>query len=268
MDLQRLLLLFSLLLFYIPWAKGQDVAAYEAALHISKGDTLPYRILYPRNFDPLKKYPLLLFLHGAGERGNDNLAQLMYGSRLLAQENSKAKYPAIVIFPQCPANSFWANVEATRDTMPYEFNFQEEGAPTTAMQLLLELLDEQKNKPYINQQRLYVGGLSMGGMGALELLRRRPHTFAAAVAICGGDNPPNAAKYAHETNIWLFHGKEDPVVPAHHSIRLAERLRSLGARPKLSIYPGVDHTSWEQALAEPDLLPWLFSQQKDEKTNP
>lgn len=255
--------IISLLLCFVPAAKGQDVAAYEAALHISKGDTLPYRILYPRNFDPSKKYPLLLFLHGAGERGNNNLAQLMYGSRLLAQENTMTDFPAIVIFPQCPVSSFWANVKATRNTMPYEFGFQEGGAPTTAMQQLLELLDEQKNKPYVDQQRLYVGGLSMGGMGALELLRRRPNTFAAAIAICGGDNPANAVKYAHETSIWLFHGKEDPVVPAHHSIQLAQRLRSLGASPKLTIYSGVEHTSWEQALAEPDLLPWLFSQQKN-----
>jgi predicted peptidase len=149
-----------------------------------------------------------------------------------------------------------------RDTMPFNFQFKSGGPPTAAMRLLLELLDEHKSKPYIDQRRLYVGGLSMGGMGTLELLRRRPHTFAAAIAICGGDKPANASKYADKVSIWLLHGEADPVVPAHYSIEMAEELRKLGADVKLTTYPGVGHSSWEQAFAEPDLLPWLFSKQK------
>lgn len=262
MKTKSVLLLSNLLLFLYSAIQAQEITAYQAAQHISRGDTLPYRILYPKNFDPSKKYPLLLFLHGAGERGKDNLAQLTHGSQLFAQEHVRENFPAVVIFPQCPRNSFWANVKATRDTMPYEFDFQTGGAPTQAMRLLLELLDTQKNKPYIDQNRLYVAGLSMGGMGTLELLRRQSGTFAAAIAICGGDNPANAPTYADQVSLWLFHGEEDPVVPARYSTALTERLRVLGADIKLTTYPGVEHTSWEQAFAEPDLLPWLFSKQK------
>lgn len=255
-------LIFSLLLPFLSSAIAQEVVAYQAALHVSGNDTLPYRILYPDNFDSSREYPLVLFLHGAGERGNDNLAQLMHGSRLFAREDVQEQFPAVVLFPQCPSNSFWANVETTRDTMPYSFDFQTSGPPTAAMRLLLELLDEHKSKPYIDQRRLYVGGLSMGGMGTLELLRRQPDTFAAAIAICGGDNPENASKYAHKVSIWLLHGEADPVVPVRYSIAMAEELRKLEADVKLTTYPGIGHTSWEQAFAEPNLLPWLFSKQK------
>ncbi len=257
------ILIFSLLALFNFSANAQksEIVAYQAGLHISKNDTLPYRILYPENFDPSRQYPLVLFLHGAGERGKDNLAQLMHGSKLFVQEAFREDFPAVVLFPQCPKESYWSNVKAERDSMPYHFNFQTGGAPTKAMQLLLELLDEQKNKPYMDSSRLYVAGLSMGGMGTLELLRRRPDTFAAAIAICGGDNPANASRYA-DVSIWLLHGEADPVVPVHHSIAVAKQLRKLGAEVKLSTYPGVAHPSWEQAFAETDLLPWLFSKQK------
>lgn len=261
MNAKLCILIFSLLLSLLSAAKAQEVVAYKAVLHVSGNDTLPYRILYPPNFDSSRQYPLVLFLHGAGERGNDNLAQLMHGSRLFARKDVRERFPAVVLFPQCPAESFWSNVKATRDTMPYNFDFQTGGPPTAAMRLLLELLNEHKKKPYIDQRRLYVGGLSMGGMGTLELLRRRPDTFAAAFAICGGDNPENASKYAN-VSTWIFHGEADPVVPARYSIAMAGELRKLEADVKLTTYPGVGHSSWEQAFAEPDLLPWLFSRQK------
>jgi predicted peptidase len=265
MNAKFCILIFILLLSLLTSAKAQEVVAYKAALHISGNDTLPYRILYPHNFDSSRQYPLVLFLHGAGERGNDNLAQLMHGSRLFAREDVQEQFPAVILFPQCPTNSFWSNVKTTRDTMPYSFDFQTGGPPTAAMRLLLELLDEHKKEPYIDQRRLYVGGLSMGGMGALELLRRQPDTFAAAFTICGGDHPENASKYANKVSTWLFHGEADPVVPARYSINMAEELRKLAADVKLTTYPGVGHSSWEQAFAEPDLLPWLFSRQKGEK---
>lgn len=246
---------------FLPLA-AQEASAFKPELFIHKGDSLPYQILYPDGFDPEKQYPLVLVLHGAGERGKDNAAQLMHGSRLFLHEETRKKYPAIVVFPQCPRDSYWSNVEVNRSFGFMKLNFQTNGEPTSAMKLLLELLGDLKLRPYINKKQLYVGGLSMGGMGTLELLRREPKTFAAAFAICGGDNLANAKKYK-AVPLWLFHGSKDEIVPVELSETLAEQLENIGAKNiKLTLYPEVKHNSWDKAFAEPDLLPWLFSKRK------
>lgn len=241
---------------------AQKAPAYSPELYISKGDTLPYQILLPQNFDPDTKYPLLLILHGAGERGNDNYAQLTHGSKLFLQPEVRKEYPAIVVFPQCPKGNFWSNVEVERNTWPLEFKFQTGGEPTSAMKLLQGLLHELADLPYVNKKQLYVGGLSMGGMGTLELLRREPKMFAAAFAICGGDTIANAEKYKH-VPLWLFHGAKDDVVPVNLSVSLADQLEKVSAKNiKLTLYPEVKHNSWDKAFADTQLLPWLFSKKK------
>lgn len=97
----------------------------------------------------------------------------------------------------------------------------------------------------------------MGGMGTFELLRRRPNVFAAAFAICGGDNVENVKHYK-DVPLWIFHGEDDSIVPASHSITIVEKLKELGSKPRFNLYPGVDHNSWDNAFAEPKLLRWLF----------
>ena len=258
------LLLFCLLsiLLCTVSAKAQEIPSYKPALYIHEGDTLPYRILFPSQFDPSQTYPLILILHGAGERGNDNEAQLIHGSRLFLQENIRKNHPAIVVFPQCPSSSYWSNVEVNRNTQPMQFEFQTEGEPTQAMKLLQGLVHSLIALPYVNKKQLYVGGLSMGGMGTLELLRREPGLFAAAFAICGGDNPENSKKYKN-TPLWLFHGSKDDVVPVKYSVELSERLEQEGAKNiRLTIYPEATHNSWAKAFADPLLLQWLLSKQK------
>jgi predicted peptidase len=98
------------------FARAQDNSAFDKGTYINKNDTLPYRILFPVNFDASKKYPLVLVLHGAGERGNDNEAQLRFGARAFLNDTTRAKYPAIVVFPQCPKNGFWSNVDKRMDS--------------------------------------------------------------------------------------------------------------------------------------------------------
>jgi predicted peptidase len=241
---------------------AQELPEYEAQLFVQEEDTLPYRILLPQNFDPEQEYPLLLVLHGAGERGKDNEAQLTHGSKLFLQEKLRRDYPAVVVFPQCPKHSYWSNVTVKRDTLPLGLRFHTDGEPTEAMNLLLGLLQDLKERPYIDKKKLYVGGLSMGGMGTLELLRREPNTFAAAFAICGGDDIQNAKKY-RRVPLWLFHGVKDDVVPVQLSQSLADQLEKIGAKNiKLTLYPEVKHNSWDNAFAEPNLLPWLFSKKK------
>lgn len=245
------------------FSHAQNKNLFDRGSYIQKTDTLPYRILFPENFDPTKKYPLIFVLHGAGERGNDNIAQLSYGPELFLKDSIRQKYAAIVVYPQCPKNSYWSNVKIDSNAMnKREFHFVEGGDPTRAMNVLLGLVEQMLDKPYVNQKQVYVGGLSMGGMGTFELLRRKPKVFAAAFTICGGDNTNNAKKYAKKVPLWIFHGAKDSVVPVDHSMVMADAIRMEGGDPKLTIYPNDDHNSWNDAFAEPLLMPWLFSHVK------
>ncbi|WP_238989341.1 carboxylesterase family protein [Mucilaginibacter terrigena] len=244
-------------------AQAQTNSAFDRGSFINKTDTLAYRILFPKKFDPTKKYPLIIVLHGAGERGSDNEAQIKYGPKLFLNDTIRQNYPAIVVFPQCPANSFWSNVKIEQNTAnKYVFNFQEGGEPTTAMHALLGLVDQLLDKPFINDKQVYIGGLSMGGMGTFEMLRRKPKVFAAAFAICGGDNTNNAEKYAKKVPLWIFHGAKDSVVPFEHSQVMVDAIKAAGGDPKFTVYPNDDHNSWDDAFAEPQLIPWLFSHSK------
>ena len=242
-------------------SKAQNAGHYLEQHFVAGKDSLPYRILFPENFDESKKYPVLFFLHGAGERGKDNKAQLVYGSKLFLQDEMRQKFPAIIIFPQCSAESYWSNVKVETVNGARDFQFQKGGKPTLAMKLLLKLVEDFKDKKFTDTDRMYVGGLSMGGMGTLEVLRRERNTFAVAFSICGGDNISHVKKY-RKVPLWLFHGGKDDVVPPENSEKVVAALKSLGANVKYSFYPEANHNSWDQAFAEPDFLPWLFSFRK------
>ena len=128
-------------------SKAQNLSSFDRGSFINKGDTLPYRILFPKNFDATKKYPLIFVLHGSGERGNNNDAQLAYGPKLFLNDTIRAKYPAIVVFPQCPAISYWSNVKIDNDTSgKMIFHFLEGGEPTSAMKSLLGLVSQMLDK--------------------------------------------------------------------------------------------------------------------------
>ncbi|RZL20352.1 MAG: phospholipase [Pedobacter sp.] len=221
-----------------------------------------YRVLFPENFDPKVQYPILFFLHGAGERGNDNSSQLTHGGKLFLQNNLRKQFPAIVVFPQCDKDSFWANVDIkSNPDGKREFNFLTGGKPTKSMHALLGMIDNFLEKPFVDRKRVYVAGLSMGGMGTFELLRRKRKTFAAAFAICGGDHIANVQKYK-KTPLWIFHGEKDDIVPVGLSTALADQLTVLKTTPKVTLYPNDNHNSWDSAFRESQLLPWLFSNHK------
>lgn len=242
-------------------AMSQESSTYQKKVFQSDGGTMPYRLLLPKDFDAAKKYPLVLFLHGSGERGNDNESQLVHGSGLFLQEDVRNKYPAIVVFPQCAANDSWAKVDVRGEQGKREFVFYEDADPTKAMELLEGLIGFLKNEYRIDKKQMYVGGLSMGGMGTFELVRRNPRMFAAAFPICGGANP-EIAKKLRKVDWWVFHGDADNVVPPKYSTQMVAALKAVGAKVKYSLYPNVGHDSWTNAFAEPDLLPWLFSKSK------
>ena len=242
--------------------KAQDKSDFVKSTFVMNGDTLPVRILYPENFDPAKKYPLMLFLHGRGECGNDNEKQLTHGSKMFLDLEFRKNHPAVVVFPQCSEDSYWSNVEIEAVNTKRFFTFQKGGEPTKAMKLLLSFTKEFFEKDFVDKSKIYVGGLSMGGMGTYEILRREPKTFAAAFAICGGDHIKNCKKYKN-VPLWIFHGGLDDIVSPQFSYGIYRRLRELGHTPKFNIYLKANHNSWDSAFAEPDLLPWLFSHKKD-----
>lgn len=242
--------------------QAQDYSRYERTTFISAGDTLPYRILFPENFDSSRKYPVLFFLHGRGESGTNNEDQLRNGGSLFLKPELRSQFPCIVIAPQCQSDSYWSNVKIRTDTSgTRSFFFRKRGKPTKAMRTLLGFVDRILEKPFIDSTQVYAGGLSMGGMGTFELLRRKQGLFAAAFAICGGDDVANVKKY-QDVPLWIFHGGKDDVVAPEFSEKIVDKLRKTDADVKFSFYPEANHNSWDTAFAEPDLLPWLFSKRR------
>lgn len=221
------------------------------------GETLPYRILYPDGFKPHQhdEYPVLLFLHGAGERGKDNQSQLINIAPKFLKNEFKEKHKAIVIFPQCPKQEYWANVEKRWSKI------NSSSPPTPPMQKVMELIDDLLTKQYVNKDQIYVAGLSMGGFGTFDLLSRKPDVFAAAIAICGGADLDQVQAYKN-IPIQIFHGAKDPVVPVKLSKEVHEALKAIGGNSIYTEYPDGDHLVWDQAFDNPDLVSWLFSQRK------
>ncbi|RNL95133.1 phospholipase [Sinomicrobium pectinilyticum] len=246
-------------ILYTVLSSAQADSLYQKRQFVSGNDTLLYRVLYPENYTVTKKYPVVLFLHGAGERGSDNEAQLTHGSSLFKKDTVRQQFPAIVIFPQCPREDYWANARVKRNKTPLKIRFRYGRKPTKALGLVMKLMDSITTTPSIKKDQVYIMGLSMGGMGTFELLYRKPEMFAAAIPVCGGGRPASVKKYATEIPLWIFHGAKDNVVDPMLSVKMVKRLLREGGHPKFTLYENANHNSWDPAFAEPDLLAWLFS---------
>jgi predicted peptidase len=244
------------------FCRSQDFSAYQKLQFVDGNDTLPYRLLLPQNYDGKKKYPLVLFLHGRGESGTDNELQLTHGAKLFLRDSIRKKYPAIIVFPQCRSSSYWSNVDIKEDsTGKRVFNFSPKGEPTKDLSLTEKLLKQLQHDLLVNKKQMYVMGLSMGGMGTFEMVRRHPKMFAAAIPICGGANA-STAKQLRKTNWWIFHGAKDDVVNPDFSVQMAAALRKQRTNVQFTLYPDANHNSWDPAFAEPTFLNWLFSNKK------
>ncbi|NSL90592.1 prolyl oligopeptidase family serine peptidase [Chitinophaga sp. Mgbs1] len=243
---------------------AQDFSQYSNEAFYQKGDTLRYRLLMPANYDTHKKYPLIVFLHGSGERGWDNNAQLLHGGELFLRDSIRNKYPAFVLFPQCPGNTTWAPMNFLRDSTGkiVKADFPADAAPTVPGGLVISLLDSLARSGKIDNKRIYIGGLSLGGMGTFYLITRRPDLFAAAFPICGAGNVATADRFAKKVPLWIFHGDDDKVVPVEASRAYNEKLKSLGVDVKYTEYEGVGHNSWDNAFHEPELVKWLMEHKR------
>ena len=256
--MKKLLMFLICFLGIVNFSFGQD--EYEKKTFVSaSGDSLNYRLLRPEVEKEGKKYPLVLFLHGAGERGSDNEKQLFHGSQMWLNPVNRENYPAFVLFPQCPESGYWAYMNRPSsfetDKMPIE-------PPISPIFVALkELLDSYLTMPQVDKRRIYVIGLSMGAMGTYDLTIRYPELFAAAIPICGTVNA-DRLKAAKKVKFRIFHGDADNVVPVSGSRQAYKALKSAGADVEYFEFPGVGHVSWNEAFNRTDFMSWLFRQKK------
>ena len=249
--------LFAFLLLSLLVSAQQS---YEKDVFISsKGDSLPYRMIRPESAKAGKKYPLVLFLHGAGERGNNNESQLTHGGQMFLNPVNQEKFPAFVLMPQCPADSYWAYTERPKSFIPAEMPVGHEISPLS--QTLKQLLDSYLAMPEVDKQRVYIIGLSMGAMGTYDLVSRYPDIFAAAILICGTVNPTRLSA-AKDVKFRIFHGDADNVVPVEGSREAYKALKAAGAEVEYIEFPGCNHGSWNPAFNYPGFMDWLFKQKK------
>lgn len=246
-------------LFSQEMAVSKDTA-YAKRMYVENGDTLLYRELKPINVSDGKKYPLVLFMHGAGERGNDNEKQLTHGAQMFLNPVNRLKYPAYVLFPQCPEKDGWAygedeKVSNVPELMPVI------KTPHKWIPMVKNLVEKYIKSGKVDADRVYVIGLSMGGMAVFDLAERYPSVWAAAVPICGCINPVRINK-SRSVKFRIFHGDADMVVPVEGSRKAYLKLQSLGADVDYVEFPGCTHGSWNPAFNLPDFLEWIFQQKR------
>jgi predicted peptidase len=224
------------------------------------GYVLRYRIYIPKNYDCGETYPLVLFLHGAGERGSDNDLQLVNGIQTLFNDPKSPIYDSIVVAPQCPADHKWVNCDW--ESGYYSIKDTPESAELENVRALLGELIDYYN---VDRDRVYVTGLSMGGYGTWDLLSRFGAMFAAGIPICGGGDPSYADKLKR-IPIRTFHGSEDGAVPVSSTRGMFAAIKKEGGE-KISYteFDGADHGVWDRVYENTDNIRWLFSQSLEER---
>ena len=238
-----------------------DKKVFEA----SDGYKLNYRIYLPEDYSADKEYPLLLFFHGAGEKGNDNESQLKTGVQNMFSYSIGKVADSIVIAPQCPLldpdTAKWVNVPNWVDGCNYS---TDEIAESQQMKAVVELLDHIRENYSTDESRWYVTGLSMGGFATWDMIVRHPELWAAAVPVCGGGDY-RKAEVIKDMPIWTFHGDQDPTVPYTGTEKIVESLKAAGSTTiKYNKLEGQRHDIWSGVYANTIMWNWMYSQQKSE----
>lgn len=243
----KILLIFISLCMTLSAEKAK--AGKTVQVYPKSKDQLPYLLYLPKGYRSSKTYPVLLFLHGIGERGHD--LNKLYKTGLPKNIKSGKHYPFIIIMPQCPNDGHYSK----KGTKQFWWNKD----PIVKVK---NIIDEEVKNLSIDSSRIYVTGLSMGGFGTYKIINEYPDFFAAAAPICGHDfGKINASKLKHMP-IWAFHGDKDKVVPLKLQQNTVNRLKKADVDVKFTIYSGVAHDSWTQTYANPELFKWLLSKKK------
>ena len=202
--------------------------------------SLKYHIYFPDNYhDSDTKFPLVLFLHGSGERGDD--LRLVEKHGIPKMINNGIKFPFITLAPQCPKFQYWTE-------------------PVNVKTLLL-LVEEIIKKNKVDIERIYATGLSMGGYGTLAIAKERPDLFSAIIPVCGGLDTTDIERLK-DIPIWLFHGAEDKVVPVENSELIYDLLKPINPEIKITIYQGINHNSWEMTYNNQNIYDWMLKYKK------
>lgn len=274
-----ILLCVASLLPCMAFAEGEDkmtaVEAMSAETFTAKdGTVLPYRIYVPEGYDKEKEYSFLLFLHGAGDRGDDNEKQISVNmgmverivngeSVTISGESVDLSGEFIIVAPQCAKEKQW--VDTPWGKKPDPSYSLDEIAQSQYMTAVVELLSEIEEKYSINENRMYITGLSMGGFGTWDLLMRYPEKWAAGIPMGGGADL-SRADILKDIPIWTFHQMLDTVVSSEGTQNIVKEIIKLGGNIKFTPYFENRHNAWDYGYVEEDLLTWLYSHTKD--TNP
>jgi predicted peptidase len=214
-----------------------------------------YRFATPEKIEEGKTYPLILFLHGAGERGSDNNQQLKHGVMPILENARKLDEPLYLIAPQCPKEEWWSPLAADR------LRLADAGGKNELMEAVLALVERTAEKHPIDRSRIYITGISMGGFGTWDMLTRAPDTFAAAIPICGGGDPEKAEKFK-DVPIRIYHGADDQTILPEAGRMMAEALEKAGGKPEFIVLPGVAHDSWTRTYKDVEVIGWLLSKRR------
>ena len=228
-------------------AEPGDASFRQRVYDVSKSIHLPYRLLTVGSNTAGKPLPVIVFLHGAIARGTDNLEPLNWGPRLLRETGSKQPEPFLLVVPQCPSAIGWTSPIDGHGTEPLDL----------AVKLVREVLAKESA---IDSKRIYLTGVSMGGIGLWSYLCRHPGVFAAGVPVCASGRPSEITTEAVKHPMWAFHSDDDHLIPVESAREMVAAWKAQGGVAKYTEYTGLKHSSWKKAYIEPDLLPWLFSQ--------
>lgn len=245
-------------------AAGADARAIAAVMQAGtfRGPEcsypLPHRLYVPAGLEPGRRYPLVVYLHGGGERGSDGTSHLGANVAALLSPRVQELGPLFVLAPQCPPGDEWVD---RRGRTPFRSYDQARVPESDAARMIVPLLAEVQARHPIDPDRLYVTGPSMGGSGTWDLVTRHPGVFAAAVPINGVNDPSRAPAIA-SLPIWAFHGTEDRISPVENTRAMIQALQRLGAPVRFSELQGVGHDAWRCAYADPDLYRWLLAQRR------
>lgn len=235
-------------------------SVFEKKEFTRDGYTMKYRLFIPRNYDCGEKYPLLVFLHGAGERGDDNEAQITQCLQQAFNDISSPIYDSVVIAPQCPNDAKWVNTSWEEPTYSVS-----EVPESRELEAVCGIIDEVRDFCNIDDDRIYVAGYSMGGYGTWDMLSRHGSRFAAGIPICGGADP-SYARLLKRIPIRTFHGSADTCVPVKATRTIYAAIKREGGEEiSYTEFEGCGHNIWNNVFADRDNIEWLYSQSRVER---
>lgn len=218
---------------------------------------LPYQLFRSEKAQSMTEaVPLVVFLHGAGERGNDNHTQLKHCIPFFLDDTITSSYPFLLLVPQCPVEKRWVNTDWSLS------EHQMESEPTAELLGVMHLVDSLIDCGAVDSTRVYLCGISMGGFGVWDALQRWPNKFAAAIPICGGGDPAYANSMK-DIPIYIFHGLQDDIVIPSRSLQMYNALKTAGSQKAILVtYPNLAHGCWDEAFSTPGLFHWLFGKRR------